>query len=404
MSEKGGLSIVNPYQPTTSTSYDRVDIGSQLPSGLDDARRICFSGQATDDDVEELLRLTSSRGLISILLLAIVFGCLSVLMNAAWPWIMAAVGVAMMFLVMVSLLSRSYRRADFVAFNPLWDQSVTGCVTRTGYEVRTAGSREYMNWSSVASAYSSDTVVAFRSAHQHNLFRVIPRRALATEQDWTLLREVALSIHCDERDDRIINTRVNRAKAGGSDASRPLIVPPPADAITFGGPITGADVSGYEIPDAQRRVMYRSFFYGGIALAGLSAIIGGLSGLLSNAMGTDIDPTVTLALISIVVFFVFGLWVWKLDRQQRSPHRAHCVQLGFATDAAITVDFGGAARTTQWAQLRMFKQDDHCVVLSERLDERFITVRDAMFESSAKWRQFLNLAEVESMADNGMSL
>lgn len=396
--------MVNPYQPANATCSDQVDVASLLPSELNDERRICFSGQVTDEDVEELLRLTSTRGLVSILLLAIVFGCLSVLMNAAWPWIMAAVGVAMMFLVMVSLLSRSYRRAEFVAFNPLWDQPVAGSVGRTGYELRTPGSREVANWSSVASAYASDTLVAFRSAHHRNLFSIIPRRALATASDWTLLREVALSIHCDERDDRVMNGRMYRAKVGGCDASRPWIMPPPVDAITFSGPITGADVSVYEMPPAQRRVMYRCFFYGGIALAGLSAIMAGLSGLLSHAMDADIDPTVTLALVTFVVFFVFGLWVWKLDRQQRSPRRAHGVQLGFATDEAITVDVGGAARTTQWDQLRMYKQDDQCVVFSERLDERFVTLRAVMFESSAKWRQFLNLAQVESMIDNGMSL
>ena len=317
---------------------------------------------------------------------------------------MAAVGVAMLFLVMVSLLSRSYRRADFVAFNPLWDQPVTGCVTRSGYEIRTAGSREVAHWSSVASAYCSDTIVAFRSAHRDNSYHVIPRRALETERDWTLLAEVAQLIHCDDKNDRLIDARVRRAKARGNVTSRGLMIAPPVDAITFGGPITGADISAFEIPVAQRRVMYRCVFYGVIALAGLSAILGGVSGLLSDAVGADIDPTITLSLCSVVVLLVFGLWVWKLDRQQRSPRLSQSVQLGFATDEAITVDFGGAARTTEWAQLRLFRRDDHCVVLSERLDQRFILLRDVMFDSNATWRQFLKLTQLGSTVDAGNSL
>lgn len=386
----------NPYEPTTRASAPSADIQSQLPPELED-REIHFSGQPGEDDVEELLNLTATAGRNWILLFPIIFGALIILMNASWPWIMCAVGCALFFLVLVSLLSRSFRRANFMTFNPRWDQPVSGSINREGYEIRMGETWGLVRWTYHSNAYHSDTIVAFQSAVQSYGFRIFPRSSIASDEQWQLLQSIAARIHCTDRQTQISGARVAHAKSMMFDKDRDRLLSVPSDAAPFAGPITGQDARYVTTSAAHKRIITRSYWYVAIAMLGMSAVIAGLAGFLLRGVGHDVGPTPTFAVVTALVTLCGGMWIWLQYSRRRVSDRVYVELKGFVSDTSITFDYGFTGRDITWSQLLIDYQDEQRIVMSDPQFEESVTLRSDMFPSTAAWQRCRDLVSEQTM-------
>ncbi len=369
-----------------------AEIESILPAELGYGTQIRFSGQINSQDLEELMSLTTTPGHKWILLFPIIFGTLIVLMNASWPWIMCAVGLALLFLVMVSLLSRSYRLSEFLAFNAHWDRPIEGWVDRSGYQVRQGTEHTVVLWSSVANAFSSDKIVAFQSALQPKLYRIISHSTVSSADDWSLLRSIAEAIHCSEQQQAIREQRISRSKAMISDEHREPLISAPSDATVFSGRVTGIDIRKLGRAVADKRILSRAIFYWAIALMGIAAIVAGIAGILLRGAGYDIEPTSTLLLVVVIVFTVVTVWLWIRQRTGGRLDDLSFQQRGFATNQVITMDYGSAARESHWSEWFIKSDEDDRIVLADLEHLGFMTLRNDMFESEQQWQQFKRIA------------
>lgn len=389
------MSSINPYEPTESAGPDKVDVESCVRGVLDEHRSARFSGTLGEDDLEEFLTLTATTGVAWMLLIPIVFGSLIVLVNASWPWAMAAAGVALLFSVLASLLSRSYRRSDFLCFNPCWNHPSEGTITRAGLsEIRECHTLAFVSWLGIANALASDQIVVFQSAIQPNVYGIVPRRLVETDSDWQLLRTIADAVHCDEQS----AARIERAKTMMLQADPPELFAFPDDAIRFFGTVSGADLREHVTPPRQQRFLYRSLFYATIALTGISAVIGGVTGLSMKAFAFHVHPASTLLISAVCIFLLFGCWVGIAYRRQSRSSYTHFYQKGYLDDDGLCVQYGGVVRRFQWTSMQVKASDERRLILWESACELCVTLRREMFQSDEVWLRATAMIRKHSVA------
>ena len=308
-------------------------------------------------------------------LLPIVFVCLAVGVNASWPWTMAAVGMALLLLVIISILGRSYRRADFYAFNPQWYRATSGTLDRSGYCIHSAQMTERVSWPGVANAYESDELVAFQCIIRTRRFHLIPRHAVGSEKDWALLRQAARGIDCENTEVPAFADRVARISASRKAPDDDRVIQPPPLAITFAGPVTGRELREHDFSVAQSRIFMRSLFYAVVGLVGFSAVLTSLTGLIFQQTGQLPNPTNLLALISLGVFSVFGLWLVSVYLREWSSKRIDHFIRGFATHEGLTLEVGFAARTTSWSAIQIIECDNQRIRFCETAEQCCTTIR-----------------------------
>ncbi len=393
------MATINPYRPSGMVDPDKTDIRECVRDLLSQGSEVRFAGTLDDDDLEEFLSLTPGSNVAPLLLIPIVFGCLAVLMNASWPWIMSAVGLALLFLVMVSLLSRSYRRSDFLAFNASWDRPVEGRVFASGYEYRSQSVDAAITWEGIANTFVNEQMVAFQSAVQANIYRVIPRRFVSNDLEWTMLQSVGEAIHCDEKEMATASDRVSRAKKRLNEPGVSVVRDSPVDAIRYAGSVRGSDVRRQRVPDRQRSVYYRYVFYAVIALVGVSAIIGGIAGLIFRGVAMPVNPSMTLLSTAMVVFTVFGVWVWLGSRRRARQDYTLFYQSGFLTEQTLRFDVGVYALTIDWNGLQLTSEESERVCLWELCSECAISLTREMFDSDASWQNALEVIRRRSAGE-----
>ncbi len=381
-------STLNPYRPLTAEENVVDRIAVTWPSQLDRQTEIRFSGCLREEDVEELLTLTTSSDLKWSLTCLVVFGAMVVLANASWPWIMCSFGLAIFFSVMVSLLSRAYRRNDHYFYNSGWDQHQMGSVMRDRYQSVTANAQLLMDWSCFANACYNDTIVAFQWTIQPQVFRIIARHMVGSDDDWTLLQAVAKAIHCDEQSRDIVAARTQHAKAMMMDGDRKMVMEVPPDAIKFSGPITGLDAKKLVSKSArQKRKTAGDYLFLSVALVGISAIVGGLAGIITQGAGRQIQPTATLIISAFTIFSLVAFWGWLRSRRHLRGDCVHWVQLGFVTDQEIAFDFGGYGRKCPWSRLRVSYEDKEQLVFTDPNADASMSLSRTMFVTDKDWQR-----------------
>jgi hypothetical protein len=279
-----------------------------------------------------------------------------------------------------------------MAFNPRWDAPIQGTINRDGYEIHTGNAWGMVRWRYHSNAFFSENLVAFQSAVQLHVFRLFPRRAIESDQQWQLLQSIAAQVHCSEQRAHIAAARTELGRALVVNKDRDRLLPVPSDATPFAGAITHRDMPHLSSSVAQKRLVNRSYWYAGLATLGVAAIVAGLVGFVLRFAERDVGPTPTYAVVTVLIVGGVLAWCWWQSPRHCKSEQVYAETKGFVSDRGLVFDYAVSVIEVPWNELLLEHQDDQLILLREAPTEETVVMRRDMFASSEQWRRLADLA------------
>ncbi|MEM9586435.1 MAG: hypothetical protein AAGA03_04070 [Planctomycetota bacterium] len=398
----------NPYAPPVESVADEPTSTLNDPFAVlsEQSDPIRFAGKPSAAALRVFLSSYDETGLAAFATIQLILFALVILAIAVGFGMLAFFLLAILAALFVCTVvsTRWYRTRQFNDTYPGWRSAVEGSIDSSGVIVRTEGTSHHYRWDWFAGAVVGSNpgkprVVVLMPALSRNHPLILEPHFFANPQDWQQLIDSTKSRRVTTRSDARFRPRSEAILRLIRQRDRPRTYE--GIGVPFRGDIRVGEllrIAGAERPRPRRATM--------VVFGLCTAFLLGLSGLLTLVLSLQTDALVSVLLAILILIVGLGSlvrWLKKMNRPPNPDKLAYHL-VGVACKDHITLDHSIAVFQSRWERFRFEQPDDQCITLTDDVENRFLVLREDLFESPQEFQQVVTFAQNACMRQDSFRL